>query len=86
MLTSMRTTLVLDDDLMRRAKHRAAELKLTVSDVVNHALRVALTEQAPAAAPFRMPTFGGGAARVHHEPSDFGPAADDEAATPGSRR
>ena len=86
MLTQVRTTLVLDDDLVRRAKHRAAELKLTISDVVNHALRVALTEQPLAAAPFRMPTYGAAVAPAHHEPADFSPTADDEAATIGSRR
>jgi hypothetical protein len=35
----MRTTLSLDDDLLRAAKRRAAELGTTVSEVVSRALR-----------------------------------------------
>jgi hypothetical protein len=74
----MRTTLVIDDELLRRAKYRAAERNLTVSDVVNQALRLALSEPAPAAAPFTMPTYGGGSAPARHEPLDFDPTLEDE--------
>jgi hypothetical protein len=81
----MRTTLVLDDELIRRAKHRANELNLTVSEVVNHALRLALTERPAVAPPFSMPTYGDPGVRVHHEPAELGPAVDDEEAARGSR-
>lgn len=60
MLIWMRTTLILDDQLVRAAKRRAAEGDLTLSEVVNQALRASLlTPRPPAAAPFRMPTFRG---------------------------
>ncbi len=84
MLIRMRTTLVLDDELIRRAKHRANELNLTVSEVVNHALRVALTDPPTVAPPFSMLTFGNPATRVHHEPAELGAAIDDELAARGS--
>jgi hypothetical protein len=74
----MRTTLVIDDELLREAKKRAAALNLTVSEVVNHALRDALAEPSPVAAPFSVPTFGGAGGAVHHEPEAFSPAVDDE--------
>ncbi|MFN8520926.1 MAG: type II toxin-antitoxin system VapB family antitoxin [Chloroflexota bacterium] len=55
----MRTTLVLDDRLVREAKRRAADTGSTLSDVVNDALREAL-RPAPEATvpPFRMITYG----------------------------
>jgi hypothetical protein len=74
----MRTTLVLDDELLRQAKKRAAALNLTVSDVVNRALRDSLMEEAKVAAPFSMVTFGRARDLVHHEPAEFSPASDDE--------
>ncbi len=56
----MRTTLVLDEQLVRAAKKRAAEADLTFSEVVNQALRTSLlAPRSPTAAPFRMPTFRG---------------------------
>jgi hypothetical protein len=85
MIVRMRTTLVLDDELLRRAKYRAAERNLTVSDVVNQALRAALSEPAPTAQPFTMPTYGAGAT-VRHEPSDFDPTLEDEAPVAVTRR
>lgn len=68
----MRTTVIIDDELLRRARKRAAEAGLTLSDVVNRALRESFAQQAPAepAPPFRMVTFGGGR-RVDHRPADF---------------
>jgi hypothetical protein len=39
LLACMRSTLILDDDLFRKAKRRAAALNTTLSDVVNQALR-----------------------------------------------
>lgn len=71
MLIKMRTTLVLDDALLRRAKRQAAERNLTVSDVVNEALRESFARPMPIAAPFSMITYGHAEHLVRHEPSDF---------------
>ena len=76
MLISMRTTLVLDDVLLREAKHRAAERDMTVSDVVNEALRDAFRQAPQAAPPFSMITYGRADRQVTHQPADF--AADAE--------
>jgi hypothetical protein len=67
----MRTTLIIDDDLLRRAKGRAAAEDTTLSAIVNAALRNALSDVVVAAPPFRMPTFGPRKKRVHREPADF---------------
>lgn len=73
MITCMRTTLILDDALLRRAKRRAAELGTTLSALVNDALRNALRQKQAAAPPppFKMVTYGKGSPRTHHEPADF---------------
>lgn len=78
MLTCMRTTLIIDDDLLRRAKRRAAEWKLTVSDVVNNALRETLGRPVREAPPFSLITYGRPGKRVHHEPSEFDTALENE--------
>lgn len=78
MITCMRTTLVLDDGLLRQAKRRAAERNLTVSDVVNEALRDSFGRRVPAAPPFAMTTYGTRGGRVRHEPSDFAAELEDE--------
>lgn len=78
MITCMRTTLVLDDALLRAAKRRAAERNLTVSDVVNEALRDAFGRPVPAAPPFSMAVYGSASRRVHHEPSDFAATLEDD--------
>jgi hypothetical protein len=78
MIICMRTTLVLDDSLLRQAKHRAAERSITVSDVVNEALRESLGRPAPSAPPFSMITYGAAGPAVHHEPSDFTTELEDE--------
>jgi hypothetical protein len=69
-LNYMRTTLVLDENLFRKARERAAASNTTISDVVNEALREALAKPPLKATPFQMLTFGGGET-VMHEPSDF---------------
>ena len=71
MITCMRTTLVLDDGLLRQAKRRAASRNLTVSDVVNEALRESFGRPTPEALPFSMITYGDPARRVRQEPADF---------------
>ena len=56
----MRTTVRLNDDLLRRAKKAAAESDRTLTAVIEDALRLALVNRPTAArAPFRMKTFRG---------------------------
>ncbi|MCG5055447.1 MAG: type II toxin-antitoxin system VapB family antitoxin [Myxococcales bacterium] len=66
----MRTTLVLDDNLFKKARERANASNCTISDVVNEALRAALAKPPLIATPFEMLTFAGGETKMH-EPSDF---------------
>jgi hypothetical protein len=72
--------MVIDDDLLRRAKKRAAELGVTVSDLVNRALREALSQQPHTTSlpPFRMVTFGRGQPQVDHSPAQLARALEDE--------
>lgn len=70
MIIYMRTTLILQDDLLREAKKRAAERNLTVSDFVNEALRAALMPAPKQAPPYTPITFGAGG-QSRHEPADF---------------
>ena len=74
----MRTTLVLNDDLVQQARHLAVDSELTLSELVNRALRAMLTEAAQRgrngsslSARFSMVTFGPTDRTVHHEPADF---------------
>lgn len=78
MLACMRSTLVIEDDLFKRAKRRAAERGTTLSDVVNQALRESLAKPEARAQPFHMTTFGDPKKKVHREPRDFHDAADDD--------
>jgi hypothetical protein len=78
MIICMRTTLILDDDLLRQAKLRAAQWKLTVSDVVNNALRECLGRPVHSAQPFSLITYGPSSKRVHHEPAEFDAALERE--------
>lgn len=93
MLAHMRTTLVLDDALLRRAKIAAARSGSTLSKLVERALRDALREDPrPAQEPFVFPTYGtrptSRRARVDHLPADFHAAleGDDRATVRGDRR
>jgi hypothetical protein len=79
MLTCMRTTLVLDDALLRQAKRRAAERDMTVSQIVNEALRDSFRDPGtPDLPPFALITYGRADQRGRHEPSDFAAALEDE--------
>jgi hypothetical protein len=78
MIICMRTTLVLDDALLKQARRRAAERNVTISDVVNDALREAFGRPMPAARPFSMITYGKGGRRLRHEPADFAAALEGE--------
>lgn len=60
MLFCMRTTLNLDDQLMRQAKEEAARSGRTLTSVVEDALREALSRRATAPVePYRVQPFAG---------------------------
>jgi hypothetical protein len=66
-LDAMRTTVTLDDQLLRQLKARAASSGKPFRQVVNEVLRAGLASQAPAdRPPYRCPSFsiGGLAAGV----------------------
>jgi hypothetical protein len=50
----MRTTLDLDDDLVRKAKRRAADQGTTLTAVIEQALRELLAPRAATGKPFRL--------------------------------
>lgn len=70
MLTGMRTTVVIDDAILRKAKHAAAESGCTLSDLVNQALSVALAKRSEPRPAFQMVVYGGPPSAAH-EPQDF---------------
>ena len=74
----MRTTLVIDDAILQRAKTLAARNGTTLSAVVEEALRESLREQPTIDdAPFVFPTYSppkerrGGKPSVGHSPREF---------------
>ncbi len=67
----MRTTLILDDRLVRQAKRRAADTGSTLGEVVNDALREALRPVAEPVPPFRMITYGSPDEPFHLTPEDI---------------
>lgn len=84
----MRTTVVLDDELLARARHHAVDAGTTLSEWLNAAMRLALAQEqrAGAAGPFVMPTFGPSGAQVDHAPADFAAAnEEDDAGWAGQR-
>ena len=78
MIILMRTTLNIDDRLMDKAKHRALDLGLTLSEYVNRLLGRDLSEAKPRHEPFQMVTYGNPRKRVHREPIDFARALEEE--------
>lgn len=80
MRINVRTTILIDDEMLRQAKKRAAEMGISVSDVVNRALRETFSRQASTATlpPFRMVTFGRGQAPVDHRPAELARALEEE--------
>jgi hypothetical protein len=58
----MRTTLIINDELLAEAKKRAADRKSNVSAIVNEALRMALKTDSGTVSEraFRMPTYSPG--------------------------
>ena len=69
----MRTTLVLDDRLIRTAKELAAERRTSLGAVVNDALReyVAGAGGPEKRVDFRMPVFGDAASSVDLDPTEI---------------
>jgi hypothetical protein len=78
MIILMRTTLNIDDRLVDKAKHRAVDLGLTLSEYVNRLLGRDLSESKPRPQPFQMVTYGNPRKRVHREPDDFAQALEEE--------
>lgn len=78
MLACMRSTLIIEDELFKKAKRRAAERGTTLSDVVNQALRESLASPEVEAPPFTMTTFGTPRTTVHREPGDFYAASEED--------
>ncbi len=57
----MRTTITIDEGLLADAKKRAAELDITLSAIIEDALRERLARSRTTRKPrFRLVTFGGG--------------------------
>lgn len=68
----MRTTLVIDDAVLEAARHRAVDLNLTLSGLVEQALRRVLdADREPPEPALRIPTWGAPTEPVHHEPADL---------------
>lgn len=65
MLRHMRTTVRLDDDLIKQAKIRAAEQGITLTQLIDESLRERLASRPPRTSvePFRLPTYGEGGTR-----------------------
>lgn len=82
MLIFVRTTVQLEDDVFRRAKAAAAAAGITLSRLIEDALRENLRRgpalESTRAKRFRMVTFGQRERRVAHEPADFSSAAEAE--------
>lgn len=57
MVFHMKTTLVIDDQVMRRLKQEAARQKKTISELVEAALRMFLKPRGPAAKLPPLPKF-----------------------------
>jgi len=62
----MKTTLVLTDEVARRAKRRAAELGISLSEFTDRSLRDALTEAAAPRGRITLPTTGHGLPKRAH--------------------
>ncbi len=78
MLFFMRSTVIIEDELFKKAKRHAAERGTTLSEFVNQALRESLAKPEAAAPPFRMTTFGDPKAKVHREPRDYQAVSEDD--------
>lgn len=59
----MRTTVSIEESLLRSARERAARTGGTLSDVVNDSLRVLLADRPASRQSVTLPTFGGSGLR-----------------------
>lgn len=66
----MRTTVVIDDAILKQAKRAAAESGRTLSDLINEALSAALARRSRPRQDFQMVVYGGDSP-VRLEPQDF---------------
>jgi hypothetical protein len=68
----MRTTVRLDDDLLKEAKVRAAEQGITLTQLIDESLRerLATRPRGKRRKPFRLPTYGKGGTRPGVDLSD----------------
>jgi hypothetical protein len=71
MIMHVRTTLVIDDDLIREAKQQAVKAGVTLSEWVSRAVRDALSVRDRQVSTYEMITYGHSEPRVLHEPADF---------------
>jgi len=81
----MRTTINVNDALLRRARELAIREGRSLGDVVDDALRVLFTERAPASAVVSLPRYGGSGLRPGVDLEDKGALArllDDRDGTP----
>lgn len=74
----MRTTLVLDDDVARAARHRAVEEGVTLGELVTRALREILREPPLAAEGVVMPRYGDAGRRAGHSPEELAALLDEQ--------
>jgi hypothetical protein len=70
----MRSTVIIEDELFKRAKQSAAAQNTTLSAIVNQALRQVLTEPVARAPRFTVVPYGPARKKTHHEPADFAAA------------
>lgn len=72
MLISVRTTVVIEDSLLRQAKRRAAALDTTLSEVISQALRESLRPRPRQDdGKLVLPTYGSPRKPVRHEPGEL---------------
>ena len=74
----MKTTLVLGDDVVRRAKKRAAELGISLSAFAERLLRDALAEKPAARRRIVLPTSGHGLPKYDHSVAELKALENDE--------
>jgi hypothetical protein len=73
----MRTTVRIDDELLRELKRRAAKQKVSLTAFLNGILRLGLSAKAPPRKPYRERTFSMGEPRVNLDKA-LSIAADDQ--------
>lgn len=76
MMRRVRTTVDIDDELLRRARELALRDRRSLGDVVSEALRVLLAEPTREQGPVRLPTYGGSGLRAGVDLEDKDALAD----------